>query len=127
MSMDLKTVDLSSGAAELSPRELVSLRQTATRRSTDHTVADPVQQRSGPETRTEASEKGSPASAEPSASTNTERDVDNPILDEFLKNPRFKLSFRVDEATNEVVVSVIDPETKDVIRQIPPEELLRQS
>lgn len=50
---------------------------------------------------------------------------EDPELARFLDQPNHKLSFRVDAETKEVVVSVIDRETDDVVRQIPPEELLR--
>ncbi len=36
-----------------------------------------------------------------------------------------ELAFRVDEATGKTVVTVLDSETKEVIRQIPSEELVR--
>jgi flagellar protein FlaG len=35
-----------------------------------------------------------------------------------------RLDFRVDEATNRIVVKVIDTETDKVIKEIPPEQLL---
>ena len=38
---------------------------------------------------------------------------------------RFKLAFHVDDATKRVVISVIDPETNELIRQVPPEEVLQ--
>ena len=36
-----------------------------------------------------------------------------------------RLVFNLDDKTGEIVVKVIDPKTQEVIRQIPPEELLR--
>lgn len=36
-----------------------------------------------------------------------------------------KLNFRIDDATKQVVVSVLDGKSGEVIRQIPPEEMLR--
>lgn len=38
-----------------------------------------------------------------------------------------KLDFTIDEATEKVVVSVLDGETGEVVRQIPPDEMLRIS
>lgn len=35
-----------------------------------------------------------------------------------------QLSFRIDKTTNRVVVSILDPDTGDVVRQIPPEETM---
>jgi flagellar protein FlaG len=36
-----------------------------------------------------------------------------------------RLSFDIDEETNKVIVSVIDDNTGEIVRQIPPEEMLR--
>ena len=46
------------------------------------------------------------------------------VLQENLKIDNFKLSFSIDKETRRVVVSVIDKETGEVIREIPPSELL---
>lgn len=45
-------------------------------------------------------------------------------VQEELEKLNVQLVFSIDKDTDEVVVKVIDPETKEVIRQIPPEELL---
>jgi len=45
-------------------------------------------------------------------------------LNDFVQNTRKELNFSVDEQTGRTVVKVIDHETKDVIRQIPAEEIL---
>ena len=42
-----------------------------------------------------------------------------------LKASARNLEFEVDDVTDRVIVKIIDPETKEVIRQIPPEELLK--
>ncbi len=46
-------------------------------------------------------------------------------LDRFIKSSARNLEFRVDEKSGEVVVSVRDSSTGEVIRQIPNEETLR--
>ena len=38
-----------------------------------------------------------------------------------------KLNFTIDEATERVVVTVVDEETGEVVRQVPPNEMLRIS
>jgi len=38
-----------------------------------------------------------------------------------------KINLEVDQETNTVIVKVIDPETDEVVRQIPPEEILELS
>ena len=38
---------------------------------------------------------------------------------------RSKLNFSVDEATDKLVVTVIDEESGEVVRQVPPSEMLR--
>jgi flagellar protein FlaG len=45
-------------------------------------------------------------------------------LSDFVQSMRRDLQFRVDEDTNKVVVSVVNPETGEIIRQIPSEELM---
>jgi len=42
-----------------------------------------------------------------------------------LKLSARNLEFTVDDDTGSIVIKVVDPETKEVIRQIPPEELLK--
>ncbi|NPB09018.1 MAG: flagellar protein FlaG [Thermodesulfobacteria bacterium] len=46
-------------------------------------------------------------------------------VQEELERLNVRLVFNVDEKTGEIVVQVVDPKTNEVIRQIPPEELLR--
>ncbi|MCD4720743.1 MAG: flagellar protein FlaG [Desulfobacula sp.] len=46
------------------------------------------------------------------------------VLKDLTQTLQTKLNFSVDEGTNNIVVKIIDKETDEVIRQIPPEELL---
>lgn len=46
-------------------------------------------------------------------------------LNDYVQNIRRRLEFRVDEATNRTVVTVIDQDTQEVIRQIPSEVALK--
>ena len=46
-------------------------------------------------------------------------------LNDYVQNIRRRLEFRVDEATNRTVVTVIDQDTQEVIRQIPSEAALK--
>ncbi len=46
-------------------------------------------------------------------------------LNEAMRIINTKLSFTVDKATNKTVVKVFDADTQTLIRQIPPEEMLR--
>ncbi|MBI3582826.1 MAG: flagellar protein FlaG [Nitrospinae bacterium] len=48
-------------------------------------------------------------------------------LNQIVKNYNHKLNFDVDQKTKQVVVKVIDGDTKKVIRQIPPEEIINLS
>ena len=59
-----------------------------------------------------------PPAAEAASSPPHIREVELPEFE------RRSLSFRLDEELNRVIVQVIDPETHDVVRSIPPEELL---
>jgi flagellar protein FlaG len=45
-------------------------------------------------------------------------------LSDYVQSVRRDLQFRVDEETDRVVVSVVDPESGEVIRQIPAEEVV---
>ena len=45
-------------------------------------------------------------------------------MQEIVKVFNTRLSFKVDDATGKVVIKVVDNETGDVIRQIPPQEIL---
>ncbi len=46
-------------------------------------------------------------------------------LNEFASAVNVRIAFQVDQATGKTVIKVIDQETKEVIRQVPPEEVLR--
>ncbi|MFY9976421.1 MAG: flagellar protein FlaG [Chromatiaceae bacterium] len=45
-------------------------------------------------------------------------------LNEFLKQEHYSLEFSVDETLGRVVIRITDAETDQLIRQIPPEEVL---
>jgi flagellar protein FlaG len=46
------------------------------------------------------------------------------LLKEDNFNINFELSFHIHKETNQLIVQVLDPKTNEVIREIPPEELL---
>lgn len=46
-------------------------------------------------------------------------------VNEFVQSLSRDLQFTVDEDSGRTVIKVLDTETKTVIRQIPPEEMLR--
>lgn len=48
-------------------------------------------------------------------------------IDSYLKSTNHELDFRVDSQTGQMIVSVRDRETGDLIRQIPGEEVLRMA
>ena len=54
------------------------------------------------------------------------KDVDEMVeaLQELTATLNTSMNFSVNESTNNIVVKIIDSETDEVIRQIPPEELL---
>ena len=47
------------------------------------------------------------------------------FIQEELEKLNVRLVFNVDEKTKDIVVEIVDPKTNEVIRQIPPEELLK--
>lgn len=55
------------------------------------------------------------------------KDVENMVdsIDEFTNNLQSKLKFSIHDDTNEIVVKIINRETGETIKQIPPEELLK--
>ena len=46
-------------------------------------------------------------------------------IDSFLRSMNKSLQFRVDQSTGQMIVSICDSETGEVIRQVPGEEALR--
>jgi len=46
-------------------------------------------------------------------------------LNEYMQNHRRNLEFSVDEGSGRTVIKVIDAETDEVIREIPPEEVMK--
>lgn len=46
-------------------------------------------------------------------------------IQKFLKTQNTILSFERDEGTDQVIVKILDPETKEVLRQYPPDEILK--
>ncbi|MBA2849262.1 flagellar protein FlaG [Thermosulfuriphilus ammonigenes] len=46
-------------------------------------------------------------------------------IEEYLQHLDFKIEFSVHEDTDQIIVKVVDPKSGKVIRQIPPEELLK--
>ena len=58
----------------------------------------------------------------PEESADLEKTVSE--LNDYVQNMKRSLQFSVDEDTGRTVIKVIDPESKEVIRQIPREEIL---
>lgn len=58
---------------------------------------------------------------------NDAADVEQAVsqVNQFVQNLSRDLQFTVDEHSGRTIIKVLDSETKEVIRQIPPEELLR--
>lgn len=62
---------------------------------------------------------------EPNQSTKVEQAVNQ--MNQYVQTLNRDLQFSVDEDSGRTVVKVLDTETKEVIRQIPSEELLRMA
>jgi len=80
-------------------------------------VAEPAKTTPGTTARSGTSEKE--AVQEPIEQKDVAR------LNDYVQNIRRRLEFRVDEGTNRTVVTVIDQDTQEVIRQIPSEAALK--
>ena len=63
--------------------------------------------------------------ARPAPITRDAVDVATKQIESFVKSTNRNLSFSVDESASTPVVRVIDPDTQEVIRQIPAEETLK--
>ncbi len=46
-------------------------------------------------------------------------------IEKYLKDLNIKLSFKIDRKTHDIIVKIINRETGELIRQIPPQELLK--
>lgn len=45
-------------------------------------------------------------------------------LNQFLKDSRRDLRFQVDESSGRTIITIVNPDTGEIVRQIPPEEVL---
>lgn len=45
-------------------------------------------------------------------------------LNKFMESSQRNLNFRFDEASGRTIITVVNPQTDEIVRQIPPEELL---
>lgn len=46
-------------------------------------------------------------------------------LNQFLKDSQRDFLFRLDESSGRVVITIVNPNTGEIVRQIPPEEVLK--
>ncbi len=76
-------------------------------------------------TKAQRAPAGSPERANSSQQEEKQpEDVLTALLKEDNFNINFELSFHIHKETNQLIVQVLDPKTNEVIREIPPEELL---
>jgi flagellar protein FlaG len=70
--------------------------------------------------------EGNPASTVDQSQTPTPQDLRAAVqkLNDYAQSMRRELNFSVDDDTGRTIVKVLDAETHEVIRQIPPEEVL---
>jgi flagellar protein FlaG len=87
-------------------------------------VTAPVQENDSQEFRQATPVANSKATEKPS-----QKQVDELVhnLNKSMQDMGTQVSFSVDRDTKHVVIKVIDTVTKEVVRQIPPEEMLRVS
>lgn len=112
---------------------MLDMTSTTTRAS----LSQPVQMRQQRQTASEADGRNAPAggtSLPAAAVTQKSASPELPKLEKlaenisnFVRSMNRDLTFRVDEASGHTVVTVIDGETEEVIRQIPSEEFLRMA
>lgn len=75
-------------------------------------------------TKAQQAPAGSPRANSSQAEEKQPEDVLTALLKEDNFNINFELSFHIHKETNQLIVQVLDPKTNEVIREIPPEELL---
>jgi flagellar protein FlaG len=66
--------------------------------------------------------QAAPAARQPARSETVEKAIEQ--IRSFLRDSQRQLNFERDEATGRTVIRVIDPHSGEVIRQMPPEEIL---
>lgn len=86
---------------------------------------------SRPATPAPADTASAPAQAKPAQAPPTAQGADPAVLkkateqiNEFIKSSSRNLQFSVDKGTGRIIVKVVDQESGEIIRQIPPEETL---
>ncbi len=85
-----------------------------------------LQQSNSTSTALNAGDKGVPVSQQPGANVSSE-DVMEAVhkMQDYMQVIDRDLHFSIDEESGITIVKVIDPETKEVVRQIPSEEVMR--
>ncbi len=80
-----------------------------------------------PARRNEAAADGEMLPPAPGAKADDVTQVESAVsqISEFVQNLQRDLQFSVDEDSGRIVIKVIDSQTDEVIRQIPPEDALR--
>lgn len=88
-------------------------------------AVDPAKVNAAVVERQEVSESGKVSPQEVTQKVDTE-DVVQAVIDitEYVQNVSRDLQFQIDKQTGDTIVTVIDTETKEIIRQIPSEEIV---
>ena len=60
---------------------------------------------------------------QPSPTRESVRDLSR-LLNEILESLNWNIKIRIDEGTDTIVTQIVDSETNEIIKQIPPQELL---
>ncbi len=109
-------------AGETAPTELPESKTVESRPEAQSAAAISAQEETA---RRAATQEGKgPMASEPDALS---RDSLHRLMEKVQKTVRAinsQLEFRVDEDTNKLVIKIIDTSTKEIIKQIPPQELI---
>ena len=109
------------------PNTDLSMRLTP--RMPDNTAGGPVQAASRP-AGPEASDATTATAASPKAEAQGDGDKQPQLvqaverLNDLIQTVRRELHFTIDDATGRTIITVMDAETDEVVRQIPPEKVL---
>ncbi len=98
-------------------------------RKATNTEVKPVSAREPLQTDKRAEQQGRPVSAAAAPQVSKDEEEVNVLavvkeMKDYVQNIERNLEFSVDEESGRTIITVTDPETDEIIRQIPPEDLL---
>lgn len=96
-------------------------------KSTEHKSEDPLVKQAQQSEVIQLADKAAKESNEKQRAVAEKKNIDKAVTDinQFFQTQQRKLSFSVNEATSDMVIEIKDADTDEIIRQIPPEFVVR--